>query len=581
MIFEALSRLGESQPAYLAISQAILFGFAGLAVAAAFSRRLHARLATPLGAATFLAVAALAVLAARWPTFFVRDALNEDEAQALAQAITALHDPIPWLSFDGNTCGPLNTYVLMLPALFGSHLSFLSTRVISVVLEFGSVAALYGCVALLYDAALARIAIVPPIAFFALITQPEFVHYSSERLSIFLAMLALLLFCLAARKGYAPGRLLAAGIVAGMIPFAKLQAVPLDIATLTAGALAILASASLDPRQKAVRAAALAAGVGIFPAVLLAIVAAHGVFHDFWISYIASSLAYILWTYEPLSFVTRMPEFGLQFDLLFAVALSGAAVLALRWKTVAPARRNVYLASLLILAGAIDAIYAPKRGTLHYVLFGLLPVASAAAAALGLLVSTLCAKDVAGLRRGWIALGFVGASLLAQGAFTRGDYPYLNAIADYLHGPPDAVEALIAQNLSEGDRLAIWGWRPKYVAFSYTRLGTRDAIGWYQFSPNMNPYLDYYRARYIGDLERNRPRGFLDVGPESFDRDDKGRYGHEVFPALAAIVRRDYRLVGTVHFARFYVRRDAAEPSSSALRQAQGDGVSVPHPPSS
>jgi hypothetical protein len=559
MIFEALSRLGESQAWYLTISDGALLAFAGLAVAGAFSKRLHAGLASPFGTAAFLALAAFALLAARWPTFFVRDALNEDEAQALAQAITALHDPIPWLSFDGNTCGPLNTYILMLPALFGAHVSFLSTRAIAVLLEFGSAAALYGCAAVLYDAALARIAIVPPIAFFALITQPEFVHYSSERLSIVLAMFALLLLCLAARRGYAPALLFSAGVVAGMIPFAKLQAVPLDAATLAVAAVAIAASASLDLRGKAVRAGALAAGTCAFPAVLLAIVAAHGVLHDFWISYIASSLAYILWTYQPLSFVTRMPEFGPQFDLLFSVALAGAASLAFCWKRTAPAQRNVYLASLVILAGALDAIYAPKRGTVHYVLFGVLPVACAAAAALGLIVSIWCTKEVAGVRRGWIAFAFAGASLLAQGAFARGDYPYLNAIADYLNGPPDATEALIERNLSEGDRLAIWGWRPKYFAFSYTRLGTRDAIGWYQFSPNMNPYLDYYRARYISDLTRNRPRGFLDVGPESYDREDKGRYGHEVFPELAAIVRRDYRLVGTVHFARFYLRRDAAE----------------------
>jgi hypothetical protein len=563
VILEALSRIAGSPASYMALSQAALFAFAGIAVWAAFSKRLNARLSSPLGTAAFLAAGLLVLFAARWPTFFVRDSLNNDEAQALAQAITALHDPVPWLSFDGNTCGPLNTYVLMLPAAFGLHLSFFSTRVISVLLEFGSAAALYGCAALLYDAALARIASVPPIALFALITEPEFVHYSGERLSIFLAMLALLFACVAATRRYAPGWMFGAGAVAGMLPFAKIQAVPLDAATLAVAAAALVACTALTPRQKVLRAGALAAGCLAFPAVLLAIVAADGAFHDFWISYVASSLAYILYTYEPVSFVTQMPEFGLQFDLLLAVAALGGAVLALRWNSLPPARRGAYLAALVILAGALDAIYAPKRGTVHYVLFGLLPAACAAAAALGLIVSTLQPKEAAGLRRGWIALAFVAASLVAQGAFARGAYPYLGAVAEYLHAPPDAIEALIERHLSAGERLAIWGYRPQYFVSSYTLLGTRDAIAKYQWSESLNPYFAYYRARYIRDFELRRPRGFLDAGPESFGSGANWKEGHEVFPELAAIVRRDYRLAGTIGFTRLYVRRDAADPAGA------------------
>jgi hypothetical protein len=558
VILDVLSRIAESRTSYMTISQTALFAFAGIAVAGAFSRRLDRRLATPLGTAAFLALGLFVLFAARWPMFFVRDTLNQDEAQALAQAITALHDPVPWRSFDPNTCGPLNTYVLMLPALFGFHLSFLSTRIISVLLEFGSAAALYGCTALFFDAVPARIAIVPPIALFALITQPEFIHYSGERLSIFLAMLALLFLCIAARRGYSAAWLFASGIVAGMLPFAKLQAVPLDAATLGVALAALAAATSLDLRQKISRICALGAGVLAFPAALLAIVAAAGVFSDFWTSYIASSLAYILWTYEPLSFVTQMPEFGPQFDLLAAVALLAGAVLALRPQSVSPVSRNVYLASLIVLAGAFDAIYAPKRGTVHYVLFGLLPIASAAAAGLGLIFSTFRSKEAAGWPRGTIALVFVAASLAAQGAFTRGAYPFQHAVFDYRFGSPDPVDALIRENLAEGDRLAIWGYRPKYLVYSYTLLGTRDAIGKYQLDANLNPYFGYYRARYIRDFTRNRPRGFLDIGPESFDPDEGNRYGHEIFPELAAIVRRDYRLAGTVRFTRVYVRRDGS-----------------------
>ncbi len=560
MILDVLSRIAEHRMWYLAISQTALFAFAGLAVWAAFSRRLHERLARPFGTASFLGLGLLVLLAARWPAFFVPDMLNQDEAQALAQAITALHDPVPWLSFDGNTCGPLNTYVLMLPALFGAHLSFLSTRIISVLLEFGAAAALYGCVTLVFDAALARIAIVPPIAFFALVTQAEFVHYSGERLSIFLGMLALWLVCVSVQRRSQAAWLFAVGFVAGMIPFAKIQAVPLDAATVAVAVASILAYAPFGARQRVARLAALVAGGLAFPAALLAVVAAHGAFHDFWISYIASSIAYILWTYQPLSFVTRMPEFGRQFDLLLAVTMAGGVALALCWKRLGPGPRGAYLAALVVLAGALDAIFAPKRGTWHYVLFGMFPAACAAAAGLGLIAASFRSKDAAGPRRGWIALVFVAASLAAQAAFTRSDYPYLGALAEYKQGLADPTAALVRRYLAEGDRLAIWGYRPRYFVLSYTLLGTRDAIGKYQWTDNANPYLAYYRARYIRDMTLNRPRGFLDVGPESFDLDEAKKYGHEVFPELAGLVRRDYRLVGTIRGSRFYVRRDVPDP---------------------
>ncbi len=74
-------------------------------------------------------------------------------------------------------------------------------------------------------------------------------------------------------------------------------------------------------------------------------------------------------------------------------------------------------------------------------------------------------------------------------------------------------------------------------------------------SRDFNPYLDYFRARYVSDFEKNRPLGFLDAGDESFGFGNKG-FGYEMFPALAAIVRRDYRLAGTERGMRFFVRRD-------------------------
>ena len=208
-----------------------------------------------------------------------------------------------------------------------------------------------------------------------------------------------------------------------------------------------------------------------------------------------------------------------------------------------------------MLGAAIYTVYSPRHGTVHYVLFAVLPAAFAATVALALLDTIVARGRNSARKRAALAGALVLASLLATSAFTRPWYPYVGAISNYYYGSRDPVDGLLKRYLRPGDRLAIWGWRAKYYVDTYTLLGTRDSIAQYHVSRDFNPYLDYFRARYVSDFEKNRPLGFLDAGDESFGFGNKG-FGYEMFPALAAIVRRDYRLAGTERGMRFFVRRD-------------------------
>ena len=539
---------------YAVLRDALLATLAAVAVWGSVSRWADERLSRRAWTAAFFALAAAALFAARWPTLFVRDPLNQDEAQALAQAITALHDPVPWLGFDGNTCGPLNTYVLMLPALLGLHLTFLGARVVALALELGAIGSLYACAALCFDAALARVAILPPIAFFALAREDHFVHYSGEHLSIFLGMLALALLCVAIRQHGATRFLFLTGVAAGMMPFAKLQSLPLAGLTVAAAAAGIVAASPDGIRGRVLRLGGLGAGLMVAPVLILSWAAVGGSLHDFWVSYILTSRAYILYRYEPLSFLTATPGFGRLFDTLLAVAALGAVVLAVSYRRISSLGRAAFAGSLVVLAGAVWAIEAPRRGSLNYLLFAVLPAATAAAAGLGLAFAGLRARRP-GSARGAITIAFVLATVAAAYPLGSGSYPYLGSVGDYFYGATDPVSALIAAHVHPGERLAIWGWRPKYFVTTQTLLGTRDAISQYQYSENYNPYVGYFRDRYVGDLERLRPRGFLDAGSDSFDFDGKGRFGYETFPELARIIDRDYRLAGRANGIRLFVRR--------------------------
>jgi hypothetical protein len=104
----------------------VLVGYAGLAIPLTFlpssnRRQLFARWFV------FLSLTVLVVL--RLPTFFLNAPLNPDEAQFLANAIKFRSNMNTWLSVDTTTSGPINSYLLMWPFLFGDDTGFAVARI--------------------------------------------------------------------------------------------------------------------------------------------------------------------------------------------------------------------------------------------------------------------------------------------------------------------------------------------------------------------------------------------------------------------------------------------------------------------
>jgi hypothetical protein len=508
--------------------------FAVVILAGIWSPRVDAWLGGRAGRIVFASLALLVLVAGRWPTFFVRDTLNEDEAQAVAQAITALRDPIPWRSFDGNTCGPLNTYILMLPALAGANLSFFSARVTAVGLQWFDALALAYCVERIFSRPLARLAMLPGILFFALTDEAEWVHYTGEQVSIALSMAALAAMCFAYKRNFRAVPVGVAGLFIGAMPFGKLQSAPL------AAALAGIAILALVLTRNAWRIGPLLAGCALVPALVLTAAALGGTLDDFWRSYILSALGYILYDYPPLSFFTATPGFGPLFDVLVACGIAGGAWLLFARGRVSKPQSFGLLAAAAILAAAIYAIDAPRRTTLNYLTFAVFPASAFAIA--GVAVIPRMARQA-------LATVLAVACSVAQPIAFREPYPYIPSVYDY--NIPEPLTALLLTHVAPGQRLAIWGWRAKYYVYTQTLMATRDSITRYQYDPDFNPERPYFRARYLRDFARSRPVAFLDTGVQSFGSDG----AHEAWPQLNAIVRRDFRYVGAIDGNRLYVRR--------------------------
>ncbi len=100
--------------------------------------------------------------------------------------------------------------------------------------------------------------------------------------------------------------------------------------------------------------------------------------------------------------------------------------------------------------------------------------------------------------------------------------------------------------------MAIWGWMPRYFVSTKAILGTRDSISQFQIEPR--PFRDYYRRRYMKDIEANHPKFFLDAvgGRSDFKFHDRRTEGHETFPDLANFIDAHYELVAEILQARLY-----------------------------
>ena len=144
-------------------------------------------------------------------------------------AANALHAQYGWLNWniaDTLTAGPLDSMVLSWPRLFNLDITLFSARLTGAMLTTGCVALIFGAAIRWLPVPAAVVATVPFFLFVGTTTHPDFIHYSSEQLPIFLIALG----CYTVAKSYEGATLpwLAASAFAlGSVPFAKLQAGPI------------------------------------------------------------------------------------------------------------------------------------------------------------------------------------------------------------------------------------------------------------------------------------------------------------------------------------------------------------------
>lgn len=533
------------------------------------------------------------VVAYKWPTLFFNAEINIDESWQIAGALNALHDPVPWRGLDNTTSGPVASYVLALPGVFGFDVSYGFARAAGWAM-FGASLALWYLVIRRFRDAFVAMTVVSPIALLLYVNRTDdFNHFSTELIPIFLMSLAAYAGLVRVRS---PLALAVAGAAFGLVPFAKLQAAPLAI-VLAAVVMAAAYGGTAEGRLR--RLAALVAGGLAAPMAFAFVLFGTGTFEDAWISYILSGLdltneqmtfgelmaflethedahamlvtvlVFAVLSLNPLALIRRLRS---DWPLLGGSALFFAATVYVIWKPGNPWGHYLYFMTpaSMFLAGALAATW--REGSLWRVAWGgvanLFAAArlgrpgvnfSLAAVAAAFLAAALAYHASIGVRYPYIKwLVFENRHL----PFKRYGLLYPYFVEMNSRRPPDPIVEALRSLTREDEHFAVWGYMPHYYAATGKRPSTRDVISQFQTWPG--PRRPYYRARYMQDLKAAQPNIVIDAnGPGNFHFKFHLLMPIEQFAELRDFVYEGYVKIADIAdcatpSARIFMRRERA-----------------------
>jgi hypothetical protein len=551
------------------LSLAVLLWLSLLACAAApfFLPREKQNLHWGMLATLFMGLAACGLTAWRWRSLSYAGEINVDEGTTIGIALKYLHDPIPWRSVDGVTCGPLSTWVTLWAPLLGLKLTYLTQRLTGLLLILLSVAgSLFGMREIL-GKRLALLATLPPLTLLLTTLNFDFVTFAMEYLPLTICVWVVYLIL---RQNRCPGLLgaYAIGTLTGSLPFTKLQAAPAGVFLYLVGALVIFRQRDSGDRSFVKRLAWQAAGGLTVPALILLPVAVAGAWKEFVYFYLVCGTTYKSVSQEvsPLVFLLRgAPDFGAYFAaVLVACAVSlcylrrpGDSVLFKQW-----------LVSLGLAAGYLGvvlfSVFRSGFSFPHYLLLLVFPLS---------LLLAWCIKggqlpfglDDAPSGRGLVS-GFptLCAVLLVQAGAAVSEHAKVNPMLLKDWGTEtNAVVPVLMRYAKPGDSMMIWGWNNKLHAFTGLRPATRFIGLTYIMDPS--PNYTRHREVFLNDLKADNPRLFVDAVDEfrwpTWPPGAQAR--HDMMPELSQWVRQHYDLVADVQTApqrlpvRIYVRKSS------------------------
>lgn len=512
--------------------------------------------------------------------------MSVDESQMLSQAMKFLLDPRPWKAVDGTTGGPLNSYFISFFLIIGFGPGYILLHAVATLLVSLQVFLGYRTLLLLGSEKVAALGGLLMALLYGLVDSFDFLHYSSELLPTLLLGLAFYVFVTwldGSFQGSSSRPLLhlfIGGLALGIVPWCKLQALPIAGAlgfVMLAATVAGKGVSSGKPRRSRItEMSTLCFGAVLPTAVMLAILAKTGATYDFWRSYILANLDYagpltsssMMWHSLRLFSFTPINE-------LIAIGLIAGTQTIGSWSNSISrlSIRERWIAGTLAVYAGTALFAACRPGTCfhHYAIFLVPPFTY--------IVTLLLSRETEASPRAqhggarWRGR-MVAVLLLATIAlYTAWGIRYIRRTMVIVSWSiPDSNERIAAsigdiQKTRPIESVAIWGWTPGVYVLTNIPPATRDAVG--HFVISKSPLQQYFRSRFLADLGEKKPDLFIDaVAPGTFiwgawTMDD----GYESDPELKEFINQNYTLVLELALipnakpVRFFARNTKVPPS--------------------
>ncbi len=511
------------------------------------------------------AVAAFGLLfLLRLPSIVYNNEINPDESQMIAQAMTLRQDPVYFRSVDGTTGGPLDSYFLILPSLLGFPFDFITAHLTAFTLVALGLWLFFLTAQRWFGEMPARLALLPLVFMLGLTQHGDFLHYNSELVAVALLGWSTLLYALLLTENRPPiWRLALIGFLLGMVPYGKLQGVPIAAVIGLFAGLAVLVNSALSTLDKTLRLVALAIGGLTFSGLFVGFMWLNGVYDDFVTFYIIGNFQYASDSNQLLS-ILYLPSFfpkGEAFDwfvkLVFTVVILSVVVSRRRAVRVVSLGWQKMGFVLLLLLATVYSITRTGSEYVHYLFFLIGPLLLLLARAWEVLLQSSSQS-----RRQWWPLGLLAVFLfvfgLQMGLRIRQKQPMNAYVSEWQGGwaiQQSPVSKEIAKWATPGDKLAVWGWRCDYYVQAQMPQGVAEnhTIR----SAFAHPLQATYQQRYVRDMMRSKPAVFVDaVGQNNLWMTDRATQGYELIKSLHGFVKANYQYVGLVHDTRIFVRKD-------------------------
>jgi hypothetical protein len=518
----------------------------------------------------FVVLTVLTVLVWRLPGLAPLKEFNPDESEDIALALALRADPRWWISADGGTHGPLAAFVLLPVQAFGMSLDYASARLVGLGLLLGSIFFLLGALRAFFPEYVCRAVLLPLTVCLAFLINNEYVAYNAEHPTVFI-LCAGAYGCARLAAGAIAGlrwRALATGLVLGLLPFTKLQGVPVGLVLAAIALVVLLVRLREQGRRRWAAVLALCAG-GVFPAVLVALYLwQQGLFSHFWTAYINANLAYTSDTGMSLS---KKFEYALDFfqqerqrqdfDELFLPYFRNTTVAGLVLLVLVYTGGLIGLSShrgrsrwpLLLAAGAalVASVYIVMATGFvlgHYLFFLLFPLAFLAAVVLATLYEKL---NWAG-RLALLAVCLGSVAVPAARAIDRGRQRLATKFEE-----SEPVAEVLRQFAAPGESLVVWGWMDRYYVLTGLRPGTRYCEIGHFINLADSPGRDYFYQLYLKQFDEAKPPVFVDaVFPGAFILEDPKQFAHEMFPEMRQRIATHYVRLGDFDGPRVYVAKE-------------------------